>query len=558
MEIEKKIDELQALVSKYDTESFTGFFAYFIKRRPNDFDLNKFKSKLKDFLYLIALNVFSEIRGTTKFEHPTDKLGILADKVNEIKDYYKVKEFKNYTKESVIHEMAFRNHFDNGILSYVEQDLEKIRTVFTPFEDEIIQDFGFDINFLIEIYKEIELISLIRFKYVMRFSFTKEFIEFNQRIFSYKMNFSESFDLLPPKIQDAFLSFQSKTYAYLMFTAEDLYHRLSKDKVDKFLELFTCEPTPNPEIRYYATESPFDLAPILKLSEGSYLNLYQKQIPIAIYKKMYEHLSKDKRINDKLRKHREKSLEWRVTEIFKSLFPSNSTFFYENYFVKDNFEQDLLILYKGNAIIVETKASKLREPFRNIQKAIIRLKDDFKDAIQYGFDQCKRVEDYFFDTEPFDVKNEKGKVLYTVNPNKIHSIYSVVVTLERFGSLQTDLSLMLDKSKDIDYPWSVYIDDLETFLLTLKHTTNNPTGKFLDFLKLRREMHGHLYAIDELDICAVYIQNPTKFTQYSKKKDSLLRFSPHEQAIFDQLYFDEKIHFKEKSLPDDYYKFDLK
>ena len=74
---------------------------------------------------------------------------------------------------------------------------------------------------------------------------------------------------------------------------------------------------------------------------------------------------------------------------------------FENYYVIDDHEQDLLILYKRNAIIVEIKASKLREPFRDIDKAIKRLKSDFENSIQYGFDQCKRVEDFFYSDEVF-------------------------------------------------------------------------------------------------------------------------------------------------------------
>lgn len=560
MTIEKKIDELQELVSKYDTESFAGFFAYFIKKRPDafaDIDLNRFESKLKDFLYLVALNVFSEKNGNEKFENLDDELGLLADKLNEIKDFNRVEKFTNYTKESVIHEMAFRNHFDNGVLSYVEQDLEKLRRVFTPFEDKIVQDFGFNIDFLVEICKEIELISIIRFKYIMKFSHTKEYADFIERFKSKKMTFTESFHLLPENIQEAFHSFHSKTYACLLFTEEDLYHNFEKEKVDEFLIFLSLEPLPNPKIRYYSAESPFEFTPILKLPNGSYLNLYGKQIPISIYKKLYSHLFNDEKYNDKLRKHREKSLEKKVVEIFKSLFPSTNVLFYKNYFIETNYEQDLLIIYRGTAIIIETKASKLREPFRDVDKAIKRLKSDFKDSIQYGFDQCKRVEDYFFDIDLFNIKDEKGNILYTVKPNKIHSVYSIVVTLERFGSLQTDLSLMLEKDEDIDYPWSVYIDDLEVFLLALIQNIKNPISQFLNFLKLRREMYGRMYAIDELDVCATYIQSPEKFKQYSETKEAFLTFSPHEQGDFDKLYWANKLRFKEKPLPDNFYKFGI-
>ncbi len=291
MNIEQKIDELQEFVSRYDTESFAGFFAFFIKRQPDpaQIELNKFESRLKDFLYLIALNAFSPKQGTNKFEFSRYELGILADKLNEIKGLNNLK--KNvYTQESVVHELAVRNHFDNGVLSYVEQDLEKLRRIFIPFEDKIVQDFGLDINFLIEVCKEIELISLIRRKQTMEFSHTKEFAKFNERIHFKKISYSESFDLLPKDIQEAFLSFNSKTYAFLMFKAEDLYYRFEAEKVDKFLLLFSCVSLPNKSFRYYTAESPFELTPLLKFTGSNYLSLYGKQLPISIYKLLYAHL----------------------------------------------------------------------------------------------------------------------------------------------------------------------------------------------------------------------------------------------------------------------------
>ncbi|HAR72010.1 MAG TPA: hypothetical protein DCR77_01185, partial [Flavobacteriaceae bacterium] len=235
---ENKIDELQELVSKYDTESFAGFFAFFIQRHPDpaeQIDLNKFGSKLKDFLYLIALNAFSSKKGTIKFDFLSDDIGVMADKLNEIKDFFLPQKITDYTKERVIHEMALRNHFDNGVLSYVEQDFERLRRVFTPFEDKIIADFGLDIDFLIDICKEIELISLIRSKQRMKFMYTKEFLDFNYRIQKKNMSFSESFELLPPELQDAFHLFDSKTYAHLIFKADVLYYKFEKEKVDKFL-----------------------------------------------------------------------------------------------------------------------------------------------------------------------------------------------------------------------------------------------------------------------------------------------------------------------------------
>lgn len=553
MNIESKINELQELVSQYDTESFAGSLAFFIKKNIDsaaDIEINRFGSKLKDFLYLISLNAFSDKKGKEIFEFPFDNLYLIADKLDEIKKIIYPQDLNNLTKESVIHEMAVRNHFDNGVLSYVEQDLEKLRRVFSPFDEKIISDFGLDIDFLIEACKEIELISIIQDKQMTEFMFTKEFGDFNDRIQRGIMSFSNSYEMLPDHIQEAFDTFNAKSYASLMFSATDLYHRLDAQKVDNLLKLVSVEPIIDNSIRYYTAESIFETKPILKLSDGNYLCLYGKQLPISIYKILYAHLFNDKSTNVKLRKHREDTLEEKVNEIFKSFFTCKNSNFFKNYYVIDNHEQDLLILHKGNAIIVEVKASKLREPFRDLDKAIERLKSDFKNSIQYGFDQCKRVEDFFYSNEIFYLKNDRKKVLNEINPFEFNNIFSIVVTLERLGCLQTDLGLLLDKEDDVDYPWSVYIDDLEIFLKSLQIKSKNHINNFLDFLDYRRQMHNRMYSIDELDVCACYLQNPSNFKKLAENEDIYLTFSPYEQGDFDKLYWAGKLKFKEKALPD--------
>lgn len=554
MNIQERIAKLKEIISVYDTESFAGFFAYFIKRRPQDIvdiELNKFDSKLKDFFYLVALNAFSDKTDTKEFDFSPALIGELADKLNNIKDEYRVQKFFDYNDDSVLHEMAFRNHFDNGVLSYVEQDLEKIRNVLSVFDDVIIEAFGLDADFLIEFYKATELISKIKFEHIFEFSHSKEFIELHKKIDAKEISFSDGFDLLPENIQDAYLTFHSKPHAYLMFSKEDLYRTLPSKKVDRFLEIFSCPVNSKSSINYYTDSNPLELAPILEISKNRYLHICQKQIPIAAYKYFYNFLINQQASKDKIRKHRDKSLERKTGEMFRSFFSSNGAFFYENYFVQRGHEQDLLVIYKGTAVIVEIKASKLREPFRNIEKAVVRLKDDFKDSIQYGYTQCRRVEERFYGNVSFDITDEKGKVLYTVNPSKIHSVFSIIVTLERFGSLQTDLSLLLQKEDAADYPWSAYIDDLEIFLLSLRQMRNRQ-GKFIDFLRSRKQMHGHLYAIDELDVCANFIKDSNKFVGISKMKDTLLTFSPHEQGLFDEIYHSGGLKFKEEPMPDFY------
>lgn len=549
----EKIEALRKLVGQFTTESFAGFFAYFIKRRPEDIDdieLNKFHSKLKDFFYLIGLNAFSDEKGEVIFDFNPKFVGELAAGLNAIKADYYPRDLSEYTTEAIIHEMAFRNHFDNGVLSYVEQDLEKLRRVFIPFDERIIESFGIDVDFLIEIYKITELVSMIKFEKQLAFTHSAEFFEFNKKRDSKDFVFTEAVAQLPENIREQFYDFHAKPHSYLLFSKEDLYRLLPRTKVDAFLSIFSCKPNAVKSFNYYTDNNPLELAPILQLAENTYLHICQRQIPVAVYKFLFNFLQKDVQIGPQLIQHRNRSLEKKVFEIFHSFMPKKQAFFYENYCVREGYEQDLLILYKGNAVIVETKAAKLREPFRDIQRAVVRLESDFKEAIQYGYDQCERVEAFFLGTKEFTIMNEKGQSLYTVNPSRIHSVYSIVVTLERFGCLQTDLSLLLKKQPTAAFPWAVYIDDLEIFLLALRDNFENPQGKFIDFLRSRRHLHDHLHAIDELDVCARFLKGPEKFAGYAKEQRTLFEFSPHEQALFDEMYYSGGLSFKENVMPD--------
>lgn len=547
----EKCEELKSIVEKYDTESFAGFFAYFLRQGVPPGVQNKlsnFESRLKDFLYLIALNSFSENRGQQKFDLDENILQELASRVAEIKAAYHPTRFDMYSMDAILHEMAFQNYFHNGTLSYIEQDLEKIRRIFMPFNDAIQAHFGIDVETVIEIYKYTELIFKIRMKHLTDYARTEGFIHFQQELNNGRCSFNEGFEKLPEKIQDDFLNFHDKPHTMLFLYKSDLY-LFDHEKVTRFLALLSFEPEQADRFLYYTDINLIEEAPILKISDDKYLHICQKLIPFAIYNRFYRFLLSENKYFDKVRQHRDKELEKKVKEIFTAFFKKDA-FFYENYSVLDNHEQDLLILHKGVALIVEIKASKIREPFRDINKAVTKIKDDFKASIQKGYDQCLRVERLFASGAQFDIRDMNGKSLYTVHPKKYHTVFSIVVTLERWGALQTDLSHLLTKEESDSFPWSVFVDDLETFLLCLQKISKNPVGNFVSFLKDRQKLHGRCYAIDELDICSEYLMDTKKFANNCCFAEAGIVFSPKNQNLFDRLYHARLFKFKEKALPD--------
>ncbi|MDB5006245.1 MAG: hypothetical protein JWP45_638 [Mucilaginibacter sp.] len=538
--------QLKKEVAEYELESFAGFFTYFIKHRPvvEDGPLNDFYSKLKDYLYLIALNATAQSRGTKELVVNDSAIAKWAADLRQIKNLYQQNtvgdmeslDQSEESKQKVIHYMSFQTYFENGTLCYLEQDLDRLKRIFSPYDDQLLNDFGFDTEFLIILYRFSERVSAEKHRKANAFSETAEFAELMRS--KDQGNWEERISKLPIPIQDALHQLMDCSHVSFKFSKEEYAAAFPQEKLEKFLELFTFNPVPDDKYLFFTQPNPLDDQPILLLPSGEYLYTYQKQLPIAIGKRLYQHLQQNEKLADKIRKHRDKTLELKTETIFRNfLGRDDRTFFYTNYHADLNTEQDLLILTRGMALIVEIKASKYREPFRDPVKGFERLKADFKDSIQYGYEQCLRIEDKFFEDAPFTIYDSNEKPLYQINPQKYEEIYSIVVTLERFGPIQSDLTLMLDKDETVDFPWAVYIDDLETFLLALKKTHHYPVLPFREFLRERSKFHGKAYVTDEMDVCGAFLSNPKLFKEIAANNDASATFLPDNQEIFDDLYY---------------------
>ncbi|WP_295793967.1 hypothetical protein [Mucilaginibacter sp.] len=545
LEIERLSKKVKKEVSQFELESFAGYLTYFIKHRPDGLDdhpLNKFRSKLKDWLYLIALNALAEKRGEEILGlENVDLISGWADDLNKIKDLYQQQSLGDIDNVAdltnrFIHQASFQTFFDNGSLSYMEQDIDRLKRVFTRFDKTIEKLFGVTVDIIVRWIRYAEEVSQRKFREVNSYQGTKEFQELILNIDDNK-TFEQKLESLPDSVRDAFDKFHECTHAEFKFRKEEFYAQFAEKTTVRLLGMVAMFPNPDPKFLFYAQANPIEQAPIMILPTGELLHVYQKQLPIAFSSFLYRLLLNEPGIADKLRKHRDQVLEVKTIEVFKKLFgQAKEAFFYTNYRVEHNTEQDILILYKDTALIIEVKASKFREPFRNPEKGFERIRTDFKDAIQYGYDQCLRVEDKFFSDDQFDVI-ENDKVIHTVNPKRFNHIFSIIVTLERWGPVQTDLNLLLKKEPEEDFPWSVYIDDLETFVLALKKQFNNPVANFTEFLRHRRRIHGRMYATDEMDICGTYISNKNLYLKMAANNGASMTFSPENQGVFDELYY---------------------
>ena len=247
-----------------------------------------------------------------------------------------------------------------------------------------------------------------------------------------------------------------------------------------------------------------------------------------------------------------KVLEDHTFDLFSKFFKKDQNYkMYRNYNLEGSpNEKDILILSKYSAFIIECKASKLRKPLRDSDIAFSRIKKDFKECIQKGYNQCFEVEKQCLYEDSFIIEQSKGKKI-NVDSSNLVNIFSIVVTLEMFGPIQTNLSFLLEKESKEDYfPWAVSVDDLEIFLKTIKITKNNPINSFIKYLDVREKLHDKILTSDEMDICASYLKNPKKFKSELNSYDFIL-LDPTLQNYFDDFYYSNSLKFDTNS---NYYK----
>ncbi|WP_373056357.1 hypothetical protein [Zunongwangia sp. H14] len=361
--------------------------------------------------------------------------------------------------------------------------------------------------------------------------------------------FTERLSKLSDDTQESFLSFCEKPHQCLLFTKQDYSSNFKINHIDIFCKLFSIDIKDIHNNLFYSQQNPLERRPIIRLKNDNYLHVCQKQLPSALYDLLYETLTKSKKEKEQLNLRRGKVvLESHTLIIFKKFFKkSKRVKIFTNYYLNNlPEEKDILILVDGNTYIIECKSSRYREPRRDTEQAYKRIKSDFKECIQKGYGQCYQVEQELLNNKTVTVsyKNEH-EVLET---NNISEIFSIVVTSERFASIQTDLGLLLKKENDEDpYPWSIYLDDLETFLKTLYINSNNPSRKFFEFLEHRELLHGRLITNDELDLCAMFLKNPKQFKEICKS-EYVVFTDPTLQDYFDKLYFNKKLKFKAEDL----------
>ena len=521
-------------------------------------ELGRLVSPMRQIYYLAGLLVTQEGNGTNEFQYSEEDWQKIVDYLVEIEnEYYKLflpeksKDVTEEWKKMVGAAMpTFLSYFNLGPLNFEEQVIEQIRGVFTALDDVIVAKTGLTTENYLQFYENLDSWCEYNFQ-SLGIGGTQYPLRANWR--EYTNIEIGVIDEAPEVIKQMgeerapMMTLVADPGIKYRFKAEDLTSNgLTIEKVNKILSQLNIRRELT-DFLYYTGQNPLVLRPIVDLGNGLYQVFEEKRVLHSILF-LLEEICKEKEASKaRLTHSKGHYLEDKIENLFRKFFGEKAEIICN--YVIDGCEQDIMVLWNGYMFVIEAKAYSNREPFRNAEKAFTRIKDDFKGCIGYAHKQCKRIKDKMKAGKTFELKDDKGNVLKTINPADYDgNDFYIIVNQESFGQIQVDLSMFLEMGDEDNYPWAVRYDDLEVFILTLIAKKKNPQF-FIDFLIMREYLHGHIICSDEGEILGGYITGT--ITQNIAESKDVVTTTPGLASVFDDQYrkgmgFKNEKHWKEK------------
>lgn len=555
--LEKKIDELKEFIAKFNTESVLGMIGndlclmYDEKDFFNDIKLS---SPYKQYMYLAGLIISTdEEKYIDLKQEDFNKAKKMLEDISNIYAltfFPKQEEIENNMLNEKWYETrkvsmpVFLDYFNTTVLNYEEQQEKRIRRWFKSYNDFFKKNYMFTVDELMEVYSYIVnyIRNLLKDAQDCRnamFASREEWLENVKN----GMPIKEASDLL----DKASLANEYNKLINIIFNInkipiKELTNRFGEEIITSFLNIFSVT-REKKDFKYYTEENPFELAPLLRKEDEYIFCPVYKQLLNAIFNFLYKELEKSSK-RDKFYKKRDMEAEKEAEEILQNIFGDEGKYFSSVFETNDSHnEHDLFIVYKDILIIGEVKASKVKEPFRNPDRAYTRIKRDFKSdrGIQKAYNQGLNLKQLILSQEKTILYDKQGNEIIDINRADYKKIYIFCITAENYGILATQLSLLLEKPEDESYPWACNLYDLDTICNAFKFKGWD-ANKFLQYIDERAELHENLFTTDELEICGYYLNesNFNKIKSKIKNKNSMIHFTADMANIFDDIYFKQK------------------
>lgn len=557
MNMEDKIKAVKEKLSCIDTEELLGIISLRFTTFANangEIQENlpfQFTSELmspqKQYFYLAGLLMSTQYKGNGKENN--ELLLSLEKDIQEItQDYIKgfigdkelfKEEKKEKFKQNLVSMDAFVSYFDTGVLRYNEQTEELIKTLYSPFDDELVAICGLKtsdyidfFNFVTEKMTDAKNRMQDAFNELQRFLASFNQYETNpqkiekeyQRLLNFGRDNPETFF----KLQEGFTGNNK-------FKKQDVIDRYGKQKGEKLLELFALERKER-DFKYYNGNNPFISHPLCWLNQDTLYAVSPQILLNAIFDCITDFLENPKnKFSKKYWKTKADIVEQEFLKCFKSVFHEDARYHMAVCEKPGTQEHDILIEFKNYILIAEVKASKVREPFFNPEKAYIRIKDHFfsESGIGYAYNQAcilkKKIE-----TETDIVLYEDMRKPFELHDIQSKNIIPIVLTLNQFGGIAINTSLLLTPEEGQSYPWVCNLHDFQNLIEILNYLKKTEDD-FVEYVEWRSIKHKDIIASDELDIVEQYFTIP----KMKKEAGTVFIANNVKRSLIDKIYFEK-------------------
>ena len=527
-QITAKTRELQELLSTIDRRTAIPAFliiSYASLMCP-EYLFDHFVSRIKQIAYLIRMLLNSD----GHCEISSTEVDEITNILNEIQAlYWDIHDdgseliegtLTEAQKKILVAQACFANVHYNTELLYQEQELDRIKRVFMPFDKIIQENEGYSVEQLVNFYIDTNRLVFERASIGVK------------KLLSFTHPISHSISFITEDLKESFYLPLGLYEDFLIYPHD--YTLINKSLAEKLLKKFSLslenllhEQKP---IYYCQNDNPLISKPLIEFSNGGYMLLYNIQLATAIY----HYHEKASYINPQsLSKSKARAIEKKSLELLNKL--DKDGLYYTNYCIAPHGkEKDLLFISQGVALIVECKSNKQIEYSRDTEKAYITIKRNFDDSIKLGFEQAKEVEYAFHSGNCLNVyKKDSDKVIGCIDTSKITETHILIVSQERYSLIQNNPALLLHDSEH-RVPSCFCIDDLETIILTFCRF-ENPFKEFCAYLDSKEQRSSRTFSFDELDFAGKFIIDRDVVTKCMNDIQNY-KIEDNDSQLFDVLY----------------------
>lgn len=434
--------------------------------------------------------------------------------------------------------LAFLHFFNMGLLASAEQIIDRVKTYVIPFDDELYSLIGITASQTMEICRWISerlqedldgVQSAAEEERAKRHELLGKAEAENWslqelRDVARKQPYFEKFETLMQRIERLGVISYSELESSFPSSAKAYWQH------------FTIGRGEGAEIRYPTEQSVFESHPLIRISNVEAVCPSINSLFTAVLISSERALAQSQ-MRDRFFRARDKSLESEALLLLRNLLGANASIWSEVFETPDSqHEHDLIAVTDHLCIVLEAKATPPTEPFRDPEKAFIRLRDAFRGnkGIQKAYDQGNRIIKKLREDNIVQLYNSYGKQVGLLKPDKSRLNVCICLTRDSFGPLATNLALLLDKDTDDAFPWAINIIDLSN--LTEAWSYFGWGAKELrKFLEQRILLHGKVFSDDELDYAGYFIRHGG-FDAAMEADADILQLNSAYSGVFDEIY----------------------